>query len=112
MILVHASRRSGGSTVTVNTCSANRPPGSVALTVTSALPSASPSYVTVLPLTLTSTKSSLDDLVEYFSASSSGSSNFDATPKEPLFPTSTVRSVIVPTAVGFRFGWFTVTLKL
>ncbi len=48
--------------VTSNDCVAERPPGSVAVTVIAALPSATPVTVTVGPETLTVAKLGSDDL--------------------------------------------------
>ena len=48
-------------TVTEKLCSPSRPPGSLAVTVTDALPGATAVTVTVLPATDTATTAGLDD---------------------------------------------------
>ena len=100
---------SGGrfGTVTSKLCSANRPPGSCAVTVTVAFPFATPDTVTVLPDTETATRVISDEAAAYCSVSLSGSSKYSATSTTTTLSTRTSRSVIAPTATGGRFGTVT-----
>ena len=60
-------------TLTVKLWFTDSPPGSFAVTVTDALPPASPVYVTLLPETLTLTTLGFDELAVYVSRFPSGS---------------------------------------
>ena len=66
-------------TVTPKLCSADSPPGSTAVTVTVALPTARPVTVTMLCATVTATRVVSDADAEYSSASPSGSAKYPAT---------------------------------
>ena len=62
-----------GTTVTSNVWVAESPPGSVAVTVTVALPAATPATVTSAPETLTVANASSEEAALYVSSSPSGS---------------------------------------
>jgi len=89
-------------TVTENDCSAERPPGSVAVTRIVAVPAATPATATVRPETLTVATLVLDELAVYVSASPSGSLKYDEAFRFSLAPAVTVMAGIVPTACGDR----------
>ena len=97
-------------TVTAKLCRAERPPPSVAVTVTSAVPDATPATVKTLPDTATLTRVVSDDAAPNSRSSPSGSEKCPATSTSDTPPTATSRSPISPTASGARFG--TVTAKL
>ena len=71
--------RFGVCTVTATLCAAVRPPGSLAVTVTVAVPSATPTIVRMLPDIETDTTPAADVAAENPSASPSGSRKYDTT---------------------------------
>ena len=89
---------------------AERPPGSVAVTVMVTVPVRLPLTVTLLPETLTSTLVVLDEVAVYVRPSPSGSLKYGATSNETDRSISTVRFSIVPSPTGAWLG--TVTWKL
>ena len=106
-----AGARLGTSTVTSTLCVALRPSGSVALTVTVAVPSATPVSVSVLPDIDTDTAWAFDVVAAYRSTSPSGSLKYEATSSVAVLPTSTLRAGIEPAGAGARLD-FTVTSAL
>ena len=99
-----------GRMTTARSCVADRPPGSVAVTVTVALPAATPTTTTVASDAVTVTTAMSELAAVYVSASPSGSLKFSATCTVTSPPWSKVSSPSEPTATG---GWLpasTVTL--
>ena len=85
-------------TVTEKPCSASRPPGSLAVTVTDALPGATPATVTVVSDMDAVAIPESDDMAEYASASPLGSVKHAAT--VVVSPAWTVTSAMGPQAEG------------
>ena len=104
-----AGARLGVSTATPTRCVALRPPGSVAVTVTVAVPSATPLSVSALPDTLADTTAAFDVVAAYPSASPSGSLKYEARSSVAVRPTSMLRAGIEPEGAGARLGVCTVT---
>ena len=106
----------GGSvTVTRKLCDAVLPPGSRAVTVTSARPFATPLTDTVEPFTETVATAVAEDFTVYVSASPSGSLKCEDTRTDTVLPLSTDRAGIALSTLGARFvgggGSVTVTLN-
>ena len=83
---------------------AERPPGSVAVTVMVAVPTPSPVMVRVLPDRLTVTLAVLEDVALCVRWSPSGSLKYGETSSEKDLFRSTARFPTVPTASGVRLG--------
>ena len=94
-------------TVTTKPWTASRPPGSRAVTVTPALPLATPVSVRVSPATTANTRPVSAETAEYSSESRSGSAKNGATASAVTLSTSSTRSSIESTAAGARFGTVT-----
>ena len=91
-----------GSTTTLIVCEALSPPGSRAVTVTVAVPSATAWMVAVPPDTETVATPVLELVAVEVSASPFGSLKKDATLTDGDSPTTSIRAGIVPVAAG---GW-------
>ena len=97
-------------TVTTKLWVAERPPGSVAVTVTTTSPFATAAMVNTAPSTLAARRLESDTATAYPSPCPSGSLKYPDTSRVAESPTINSRSAIVPTVVGGRFG--TTTRKL
>ena len=96
-------------TVTPTRCVALRPPGSVAVTITVAVPFATPVSVSVLPDTLADTTPAFDVAAAYPSASPSGSLKYEATSSVAVRPGLRLWAGIESDGAGARLGVSTVT---
>ncbi|MDE2782426.1 MAG: hypothetical protein OXK77_05685 [Gemmatimonadota bacterium] len=85
-------------------CRADDPPGSRAVTVTFAVPSATPDRVTVLFTKVEVTTPASDVSTAYVSMSPSGSLKYPDTSSVSAPPTRTLRSAIAPSATGARLA--------
>ena len=90
-------------TLASNACRADRPPGSVAVTATVAVPRETPRTVTPPPPTAAATMPGSADVAVKFSGSPSGSLKYPATFTVMESPNATCWSGIAPTGCG---GWF------
>ncbi len=91
-----------GDDVTMNLCEVERPPPSVANTVTLAVPAAKAAMVTTLPDKFTLTRLLSDETASKSSSSPSGSSKYPATSSSATLLTSISMSLILPTRSGAR----------
>ena len=91
-------------TVTVKLCSAVKPPGSRAVTVTVAVPAPTADNVRLSPEAEARATPASELAAEYPSVSPSGSLKYDATPKAMPLPADISSSGIVPTATGVWLG--------
>ena len=110
MVAAGISPRASGArlgTVTVNDCVADRPPGSVAVTVMSELPRANPATVTELPCEATDATASSDDAAAYVRVWPSGSLKYAETSITSVSATATVTGSMAPRAAGGRLGTVT-----
>ena len=88
--------------VTMNLCEIERPPRSVANTVTLAVPAAKAAMVTTLPDEVTLTRLLSDETASKSSSSPSGSRKYRATSSSVTLFTSISMSLILPTRSGAR----------
>ncbi len=91
-----------GDEVTMNLCEVERPPPSVANTVTLAVPAARAAMVTTLPDEVTLTRLLSDETASKSSSSPSGSRKYRATSSSVTLFTSISMSLILPTRSGAR----------
>lgn len=91
-----------GDEVTMNLCEVERPPRSVANTVTLAVPAARAAMVTTLPDEVTLTRLLSDETASKSSSSPSGSRKYRATSSSATLFTSISMSLILPTRSGAR----------
>lgn len=91
-----------GDDVTMNLCEVERPPPSVANTVTLAVPAAKAAMATTLPDKFTLTRLLSDETASKSSSSPSGSSKYPATSSSATLLTSISMSLILPTRSGAR----------
>ena len=91
-------------TVSSNVCSARRPPGSSAVTVTSTVPGHTADTRTDEPVADAVATNASDDLASNVSGSSSGSANAPDTATDRTPPARNVTAGKRPTGTGARFG--------
>ena len=91
-------------TVSSNDCSARNPPGSSAVTLTSAVPDHTADTRTVEPVAEAVATNGSDDVASNVSGSSSGSSNASDTATERTPPARSDSAGSRPTGTGRRFA--------